>query len=168
MVSKAIQTRSRQLVFKMMVVAIVAALLGAVAGVDNANAEWSYNLYVHGVGNVGNAGTLGWSASSSDHYATGYSTASQTLYEIRSHIRFWHHRPPGDGGNQIQFQHDTGYRYWTNVAITDEIYASGYGDIATTRSYFHYAQWSNTDTYHTSYPNNTGSCYNHWEYGNYC
>lgn len=168
MISKAVQAYSRHLVLRVMVVAVVAALLGAVIGVGSANAEWSYNLYVHGVGNVGNAGTSGWSASSSDHYATGYSTASQTLYQIRAYIRFWHHRPPGMGGNQIQSYHDTGYRYWTNAALTNQIYASGYGDIATTRSYFRYAQWSSENTYHTSYPDNAGSCYNHWASGNYC
>ncbi len=79
----------RYMVAKILIVTIVAAVVGMLAGVVTLYAETRNGLYVSGVGNVASASTSGYS-SGGTLYAYGRSTSSVGLYHIVAHVRFWH------------------------------------------------------------------------------
>ncbi|RME46421.1 MAG: hypothetical protein D6791_08360 [Chloroflexi bacterium] len=156
----------RQEVAIILMVAIIAAVVGAVIGVGRVYAEVLQNQYVPGAGNVATAGTVGW-YNGGELNSYGTSTSTTTLYYIFAGIRIWH--SPSCCPNQIMDQ-DSQAWYYSRGGNTNVVQSVGYGDVASTRSAFRYSSSPGTGSsvYYTSYPDNLGSCSTFWYTGNDC
>lgn len=142
---------------KMVMVTVIAVLVGMGLGQARIYAETQSNVYVPGAGNVGTAGTWGWS-SGGNLFAYGGSTSSVTLSYQGANIRIWHVGP---------LLQDSDAKDWYNSygGVTDTVSSSGYGDKAATNSGFFQSGGAN---YYTSYPDNSASCYAFWNNGSSC
>lgn len=144
---------ARRAVMRILRVAIAAAIAGMLARVVTLYAEELTGLPVSGVGNVATAATYGWTYQGT-LYAYGRSTSSVSLHEIVAHVRIWHQ---STGGNLLQAQDR---RVWNNNTggYTGTVVSAGYEDKAVTLSFFRPA-WTNGNTYYTSWPDRSASCY---------
>lgn len=164
MTLNAVSLSLRSATIKIIVVAVVAAIAGATAGIASVHAEELSNQYVNGAGYVANPGTTGWHDSNGNTYAVGQSTSNSVLYYQYAGARIWHQEitPP----NLLEDQ-DGEQWYNSTGGATRVLFGSAYGDTGVTHSYFA-VQGIQGNEYYTSWPDYTGSCYNFWNSGSSC
>lgn len=140
---------------------VVAWAVGTVVGWQTGHAETQAGLYVEMAGNVATVSTVGRHDEAGIYYATGYSSAIQTMHYIRSYIRNWHF-----GVENASISHDR-FCYSCTAKATDEI-AWVTLDWSTTQSKFRKFAFASESNYYTSYLDGLSSCYGYWVAGEDC
>ncbi|GIV67676.1 hypothetical protein [Caldilinea sp.] len=148
---------------KRILIVLFTTILGVGLGLSQAKAEYLYNQYVDGAGNVAIAGTNGYS-SGGVIYTNGVSASSVNLYHLYAQNRIWHQSA---GYNILQGSRSRAW-YWSTGGATDQISSSGYGDRGVTYSLFLATTYHSATTRYTSYPDYSASCANYYNSGNNC